>query len=164
MFVEANHSAVYPDGRKALSAAADALTQIQCDLEAIYQFWHSTSEICQIIMAKVLSDGPKINVQQAMLYAEAWIGYQEALTHAIKAIARSCDAITVNAVGAPPGCPDQLSSPSIPYMHGNKPQKAPHSPGAPKNQKARARPLAKESQNDKTKGKLSKSKWRQKKT
>jgi hypothetical protein len=38
---------------------------------------------------------------QAAQFAEAWKGYQAALKEAITSVARSCDAILVDAVGAP---------------------------------------------------------------
>lgn len=97
-FIDVSLAAVYPDELKALSGAKDSLAEIHSSLREIRQFWWSTSRVCQNFVSK---GAITIKRRQAVSLARTWREYQEALNEAASSIAKTCDAILVNAVGAP---------------------------------------------------------------
>jgi len=101
-FVEANIAAIRPDGWKSLDDTIDALDNMNLILTQFIQYWQSTSESCRL---HILNGSINIKPAEAESFATKWRTNRVALEGAILAIAKSCDAILVDAVGAPPPRP-----------------------------------------------------------
>lgn len=108
-FVEANLAIVRPDGTKALHATRDSMAEIAYVLRTIHKFWQFTSTKCEDYITESLTGTPNLTMEQAAQFAAAWKGYQAALKEALTSVARSCDAILVDAVGAGPRTPTSYS-------------------------------------------------------
>jgi hypothetical protein len=100
-FIDANLAAAYPDGWKALFEADGALVKIAAKLDTICQFWGYTSDRCQRYLVEFTADGHKNTPGQADQMIASWKQYKEPIEKAISFIAKTNDAIPVQAVGAP---------------------------------------------------------------
>jgi len=108
-FVEANIAAIRPDGLKALEMSIHALDTINLTLAQFVQYWQAGSESCRLF---ILNGRINIKPAEAAMFATKWRANMVALENAILTIAKSCDAVLVNAVGAPPPRP-----PTPPHRH-----------------------------------------------
>lgn len=101
-FVEANIASIRPDGLKALDVAVNALDDISSMLAQFVQYWQSTCESCRLY---ILNGSINIKPAEAVTFAAKWRADRVQLEAAILIIAKSCDAVLVEAVGAPPPRP-----------------------------------------------------------
>jgi hypothetical protein len=112
-FIEANFAAICPDGLKALSMAVNALDSSSSMLAQFVRYWQATSESCRLY---ILNGSINIKPAEAVTFATKWRANRVALEGAILIITKSCDAVLVDAVGAPPP-----RSPTPPHQGGALP-------------------------------------------
>jgi len=115
-FVEANIAAIRPDGWKSLDDTINALDNMNSMLTQFIQYWQATSKSCQLY---ILNRSINIKPAEAESFATKWRANRAALDGAILAIAKSCDAVLVDAVGAPPRSPTRGATLS-PSGHGTR--------------------------------------------
>ena len=99
-FVDVHLAAVYPDGWKALCQTDDALVNIVNKFETICRFWKYTLERCQLYLTESAAGGHKKMPAQAEQMITDWKGYQEQIESAIVSVAKTNDAILVQAAAA----------------------------------------------------------------
>ena len=100
-FIDTNLAAAYPDGWKALFETDGALVKIAAKLDTICQFWGYTSDRCQRYLIEFTADEHKNTPGQADQMIASWREYKEPIERAISSVAKTNDAIPVQAVGAP---------------------------------------------------------------
>jgi len=130
-FVEANIAAIRPDGRKSLDDTIDALDNMNLMLTQFIRYWQATSESCRLY---ILNGSINIKPAEAESLATKWRANKAALEGAILAIAKSCDAVLIDAVGAPPPrspTPPHLGSALSPSGHGTRLVKPVHETSPP---------------------------------
>jgi len=100
-FADANIASMHPDGSKSLNELDDALTAINSNIDAMSQFWVSTSEGCRSFVS---DDRPHVTAEDVNQITTGWTRYQHAIEDAIVSITKTNDAILVEAIGAAQGC------------------------------------------------------------
>jgi len=99
-FVKDNIAATRPNGLKSLDMAISALIDMNSKLAQFVQYWEETNKSCQ----RYILNG-MVNPAEALTFATKWRANRKALESAILVIAKSCDAVLVEAIGAPPPRP-----------------------------------------------------------
>jgi hypothetical protein len=96
-FVEASIAAIHPDGQKSLDNTIGALDKTISMLTQFIQYWQSSTKSCQTF---ILPGSINIKPKKAERLATEWRANRAALEGAILGIAKSCDAVLIDAVGA----------------------------------------------------------------
>jgi len=106
-FVEASIAAIHPDGQKSLDHTIGALDKMILMLTQFIQYWQSSTKSSQLF---ILHGSINIRPKTAERLATQWRANKVALEVATLGIAKSCDAVLVDAVGAR----DSESLPALP--------------------------------------------------
>jgi hypothetical protein len=111
---------LYPDGVRAMTLFHESTTKIQDRLKLLRALMSDQLTVCERCLDGMKSSVDRRTVKEAQDLASRWPEYTEETMKTIKAITKVCDAIMIEAVGAPKP-PDP--APRIGYHDG--PQGAP---------------------------------------
>jgi hypothetical protein len=94
-------ASLYPDGAQAMSLFWESTTKIRGQLKVLEAFMSGQSSICKDCLDGMKTLADRQTVKAAQDLASKWLVYTEETMKTIKAITKVCDAIMVEAVGAP---------------------------------------------------------------
>ncbi|CAG7848399.1 SubName: Full=Uncharacterized protein {ECO:0000313/EMBL:CCA73658.1} [Serendipita indica DSM 11827] len=100
-FFEDSIASLHPDGNQAMAAFESAMEEIHANLSRLSIFLTAQHLFCQRGLDSLYHPSHSLTPRQLQEYADSWVTYQSALMKAIKDITRTCDAVMIDAVGAP---------------------------------------------------------------
>lgn len=105
---------LYPDGARAMSSFQESTTKILDQLEILATLMSDQSTVCKHCLEGMKISADRGTVKAAQDLASRWHVYTGEIMETIKAITKVCDAIMIEAVGAP-----KSPEPSLRIGHDN---------------------------------------------
>ncbi|CCA73655.1 hypothetical protein PIIN_07608 [Serendipita indica DSM 11827] len=100
-FVEDSIASLYPDGNQAMAEFESAMEGIHASLSRLSRFLKDQIFVCQRGLDSLYHPSHNLTPRQFQEFTDSWVTYQGALMKAIQDITRICDAVMIDAVGAP---------------------------------------------------------------
>ncbi|CAG7848395.1 SubName: Full=Uncharacterized protein {ECO:0000313/EMBL:CCA73653.1} [Serendipita indica DSM 11827] len=101
-FLAESGKSLYPDGLRAMALVQNSFDSIQDHLFTLSNLLHQQSETYDRFLTKAKSTLDEPTMKEAQDMAQKWEMYRKDLTEVVNDVFKICDAIMVDATGAPP--------------------------------------------------------------